>query len=81
MALINEVKPSIDVVKKIVGLPGTTVGYLLDETGHENVLKDLELLHYKTQNPAIEPGFVICYKIATDLSKFALKIAVLFIIS
>ena len=40
----DEVKPSIDVVKKIAGLLGTTVGYLLSETEQENLLKDPAML-------------------------------------
>lgn len=40
----DEVKPSIDVVKKIAGLLGTTVGYLLGETEDINMFKDPTLL-------------------------------------
>lgn len=40
----DEVKPSIDAVKKIAGLLGTTVGYLLSETEQENLLKDPAML-------------------------------------
>ena len=40
----DEVKPSIDVVKKITGLLGTTVGYLLGETEDINMFKDPNLL-------------------------------------
>lgn len=40
----DEVKPSIDVVKKITGLLGTTVGYLLGETEELNLFKDPALL-------------------------------------
>ncbi len=40
----DEVKPSIDVVKKITGLLGTTVGYLLGETQETNLFKDPNLL-------------------------------------
>lgn len=40
----DEVNPSIDVVKKIAGLLGTTVGYLLSETEQENLLKDPAML-------------------------------------
>lgn len=40
----DEVKPSIDVVKKITGLLGTTVGYLLGETQETNLFKDPNML-------------------------------------
>lgn len=40
----DEVKPSIDVVKKITGLLGTTVGYLLGETQETDLFKDPNLL-------------------------------------
>jgi transcriptional regulator with XRE-family HTH domain len=40
----DEVKPSIDVVKKIATLLGTTVGYLLGETEDLNMFKDPALL-------------------------------------
>jgi transcriptional regulator with XRE-family HTH domain len=36
----DEVKPSIDVVKKIAKTLETTVGYLLGETEDKNILKD-----------------------------------------
>jgi len=40
----DKVKPSINVIKKIAGLFGTTVGYLLSETEQENLLKDPAML-------------------------------------
>jgi len=40
----DEVKPSIDVVKKIAEALDTTVGYLLGETKHTTVLKDTAML-------------------------------------
>lgn len=36
----DEVKPSIDVVKKIANILDTTVGYLLGESQNSQVLKD-----------------------------------------
>ncbi|MCW3787913.1 helix-turn-helix domain-containing protein [Plebeiibacterium sediminum] len=40
----DEVKPSIDVVKKIANFLDTTVGYLLGETQDKNLLKDPAIL-------------------------------------
>jgi transcriptional regulator with XRE-family HTH domain len=40
----DEVKPSIDVVKKIADALDTTVGYLSGETKHNAVLKDTAML-------------------------------------
>jgi transcriptional regulator with XRE-family HTH domain len=40
----DEVKPSIDVVKKIANILDTTVGYLLGETQDKNLLKDPAML-------------------------------------
>jgi len=40
----DEVKPSIDVVKKIAEALDTTVGYLLGEKKHTTVLKDTAML-------------------------------------
>lgn len=40
----DEVKPSIDVVKKIASILDTTVGYLLGETPDKNLLKDPAML-------------------------------------
>lgn len=40
----DEVKPTIDVVKKLAEALGTTVGYLLGETNETNVLKDPAML-------------------------------------
>lgn len=40
----DEVKPTIDVVKKIAQVLDTTVGYLLGETKQQNVLKDPKML-------------------------------------
>jgi len=40
----DEVKPTIDVVKKLAGTVDTTVGYLLGETQDQNVLKDRDML-------------------------------------
>jgi transcriptional regulator with XRE-family HTH domain len=40
----DEMTPSIDVAKKLAGILNTTVGYLLDETDQENVLKDPDML-------------------------------------
>ncbi len=40
----DEVKPSIDVVKKIASILDTTVGYLLGETQDKNLLKDPTML-------------------------------------
>jgi hypothetical protein len=35
---------SIDIAKKLAGILNITVGYLLDETDQENVLKDPDML-------------------------------------
>ncbi|MBW3519877.1 hypothetical protein [Flavobacterium sp. NKUCC04_CG] len=43
--VIGTVKPSIDVVKRLVDELGTTVGYLLGETSQINILKNPEMLH------------------------------------
>lgn len=40
----DEVKPSIDVVKKLANILDTTVGYLLGETEDRNLLKDPSML-------------------------------------
>jgi len=40
----DEVKPSIDVVKKIANILDTTVGYLLGESQDKNLLKDPTML-------------------------------------
>ncbi|MCK9292230.1 MAG: helix-turn-helix transcriptional regulator [Arcobacteraceae bacterium] len=40
----DEVKPTIDIVKKIAAELDTTVGYLLGETDKQNVLKDPKML-------------------------------------
>ena len=40
----DEVKPTIDVVKKIAGILETTVGYLLGESDDINLLKDPTML-------------------------------------
>ncbi len=40
----DEMIPSIDVAKKLVTILNTTVGYLLDKTDLENVLKDTDML-------------------------------------
>jgi len=40
----DEMTPSIDVAKKLAAILNTTVGYLLDETDQENVLKDPDML-------------------------------------
>lgn len=40
----DEVKPTIDVVKKLVNALDTNVGYLLGETENLNVLKDSSML-------------------------------------
>jgi hypothetical protein len=36
--------PLIVVTKKLAGILNTIVGYLLDETDQENVIKDLDML-------------------------------------
>lgn len=36
----DEVKPTVDVIKKIAQVLGTTAGFLLGETNEQNVLKD-----------------------------------------
>ena len=41
----DEVKPSIDVVKKIANILETTVGYLLDESQDKNIFKDPTMLN------------------------------------
>ena len=41
----DEVKPSIDVVKKIANILETTVGYLLGESQDKNILKDPTMLN------------------------------------
>ncbi|MBW3519573.1 hypothetical protein [Flavobacterium sp. NKUCC04_CG] len=43
--VIGRVKPSIDVVKRLVDELGTTVGYLLGESAQINILKNPEMLH------------------------------------
>ncbi len=40
----NEVKPTIDVVKKLANILDTTVGYLLGETKDRDLLKDPAML-------------------------------------
>jgi len=40
----DEVKPSIDVVKKLAGVLDTTVGYLLGESEDRELLKDPSML-------------------------------------
>jgi transcriptional regulator with XRE-family HTH domain len=40
----DEVKPTIDVVKKIANILDTTVGYLLGESEETNLLKDPSML-------------------------------------
>ena len=40
----NEVKPTIDVVKKLANVLDTTVGYLLGETEDRELLKDPSML-------------------------------------
>ncbi len=40
----DEVKPTIDVVKRMTGILDTTVGYLLGETESNDVLKDPAML-------------------------------------
>ncbi len=40
----DEVKPTIDAVKRIAGILETTVGYLLGETEQSNMFKDPALL-------------------------------------
>ncbi|GAL85767.1 hypothetical protein MYP_2996 [Sporocytophaga myxococcoides] len=40
----DEVKPTIDVVKKMAQVLNTTVGYLLGETKQQDVLKDPKML-------------------------------------
>lgn len=40
----DEVKPSIDVVKKMAQVLNTTVGYLLGESKEQNVLKDPKMV-------------------------------------
>lgn len=40
----DEVKPTIDVVKRMAGILDTTVGYLLGETENNEVLKDPTML-------------------------------------
>ncbi|MBW3520402.1 hypothetical protein KO524_14670, partial [Flavobacterium sp. NKUCC04_CG] len=43
--VIERVKPSIAVVKRLVDELGTTVGYLLGETAQINILKNPPLPH------------------------------------
>jgi transcriptional regulator with XRE-family HTH domain len=40
----DEVKPTIDVVKKLAGVLDTTVGYLLGETEDRELLKDPSMM-------------------------------------
>ncbi len=40
----DEVKPSIDAVKKIAALLNTTVAYLLGEDGNQDLFKDPDML-------------------------------------
>jgi ribosome-binding protein aMBF1 (putative translation factor) len=46
----DEMKPSIDVAKKLAKLVDTTVGYLLGESKDMNVLKDPAMLSKPTSN-------------------------------
>ena len=41
----DEVKPTIDVVKRLANVLETTVGYLVGETEDKELLKDLSLIH------------------------------------
>ena len=40
----DEVKPTVDVIKKLAEALNTTVGFLLGETENQNVLKDQSML-------------------------------------
>jgi len=40
----DEVKPTVDVVKRLADTLDTTVGYLLGETQDQNILKDQDML-------------------------------------
>jgi transcriptional regulator with XRE-family HTH domain len=40
----DEMKPTIDVIKKLSAIMGTTVGYLLGETEDVNAFRDPEML-------------------------------------
>ncbi len=40
----DEMKPTIDVIKKLANILDTTVGYLLGETEDTNLLRDPEML-------------------------------------
>ena len=46
---------SIDVVKKLAAILNTAVGYLLDESGQENVLKDPDMLKRLNDIEKMEP--------------------------
>ena len=47
--------PSIDVAKMLATILNTTVGYLLDETDQENVLKDPDMLKRLNDIEKMEP--------------------------
>jgi transcriptional regulator with XRE-family HTH domain len=51
----DEVKPTIDVVKKIATELTTTVGYLLGETQETNLFKDPVLFKRFNENNNLEP--------------------------
>ena len=50
----DEVKPSIDVVKKIANILDTTVGYLLGESQDKNILKDPTMLSRLNEISALD---------------------------
>ena len=52
----DEMTPSIDVAKKLAGFLNTTVGYLLDESDQENVLKDPVMLKRLTDIEKMAPA-------------------------
>jgi ribosome-binding protein aMBF1 (putative translation factor) len=52
----DEMTPSIDVAKKMAAILNTTVGYLLDETDQENVLKDTDMLKRLNDIQKMDPA-------------------------
>jgi hypothetical protein len=71
----DEMIPSIDVVKKIATMLGTTVGYLLGETEDLNMFKDPDMLRrFNGINsfPKADKGHII-YMLDTMINSVKLK--------
>jgi len=68
--------PSIDVAKKLAWILNPTVGYLLDETDQENVLKDPDMLKRLIdieKMAPVEKGHVL-FALDTFIQKIKIKI-------